>query len=137
MGRTAANYLVGGALAAAASLALAVPPVLDADPASARGFTAARVAPSADTGVTFEILPASPTPTPTQPAPPTPTPTQPAPPTPTPTQPAPPTTAPPQPTPSHGQLPVTGSGGSTLLLIGLGVILLIVGGLAASRRRRV
>ncbi|MFG1840926.1 LPXTG cell wall anchor domain-containing protein [Micromonospora sp. NPDC049175] len=127
MGRTAANYLVGGALAAAASLALAVPPVLDADPASARGFTAARVAPSADTGVTFEILPASPTPTPTQPAPPTPTPTQPAP----------PTTAPPQPTPSHGQLPVTGSGGSTLLLLGLGVILLIVGGLAASRRRRV
>ncbi|MGC4811375.1 LPXTG cell wall anchor domain-containing protein [Micromonospora sp. DT228] len=128
MGRTAANYLVGGALAAAASLALAVPPVLDVDPASARGFTAARVAPSADTGVTFEILPASPTPTPTQPAPPTPTPTQPAP----------PTTAPPQPTPSHGgHLPVTGSGGSTLLLLGLGVILLIVGGLAARRWRRV
>ncbi|MFF0150860.1 LPXTG cell wall anchor domain-containing protein [Micromonospora sp. NPDC005203] len=124
MGRTAANYLVGGALAAAASLALAVPPVLDADPASARGFTAARVAPSADTGVTFEILPASPTPTPTQPAPPTPTPTQPTP-------------APPQPTPSHGQLPVTGSGGSTLLLVGLGVLLLIVGGLAARRWRRV
>ncbi|MEU8284474.1 LPXTG cell wall anchor domain-containing protein [Micromonospora sp. NPDC048905] len=132
MGRTAANYLVGGALAAAASLALAVPPVLDADPASARGFAAVRVAPSADTGVTFEILPASPTPTPTQPASPTPTPTQPA--TPTPTQPTP---APPQPTPSHGQLPVTGSGGSTLLLVGLGVLLLIVGGLAARRWRRV
>ncbi|MEU8084273.1 LPXTG cell wall anchor domain-containing protein [Micromonospora sp. NPDC049101] len=125
MGRTAANYLVGGALAAAASLALAVPPVLGADPASARGFAAVRAAPSADTGVTFEILPASPTPTPT------PTPTQPAP---TPTQPTP---APPQPTPSHGQLPVTGSGGSTLLLVGLGVLLLIVGGLAARRWRRV
>ncbi|MEU7754566.1 LPXTG cell wall anchor domain-containing protein [Micromonospora sp. NPDC049171] len=132
MGRTAANYLVGGALAAAASLALAVPPVLGADPASARGFAAVRAAPSADTGVTFEILPASPTPT--QPTPPTPTPTQPAPPTPTPTQPTP---APPQPTPSHGQLPVTGSGGSTLLLVGLGVLLLIVGGLAARRWRRV
>ncbi|MFG1916458.1 LPXTG cell wall anchor domain-containing protein [Micromonospora sp. NPDC048898] len=131
MGRTAANYLVGGALAAAASLALAVPPVLGADPASARGFAAVRAAPSAGTGVTFEILPASPTPTPTQPAPPTPTPTQPAP---TPTQPTP---APPQPTPSHGQLPVTGSGGSTLLLVGLGVLLLIVGGLAARRWRRV
>ncbi|MEU8328317.1 LPXTG cell wall anchor domain-containing protein [Micromonospora sp. NPDC048839] len=123
MGRTAANYLVGGALAAAASLALALPPVLNADPASARGFGAARVAPSADTGVTFEILPASPTPTPTQPPPPTPTPTQPTP-------------APPQPTPSHGgRLPVTGSGGSTLLLTGLGVTLLIVGGFAARRRR--
>ncbi|MEU7585980.1 LPXTG cell wall anchor domain-containing protein [Micromonospora sp. NPDC049230] len=121
MGRTSANYLVGGALAAV-SLALAVPPVLDADPASARGSVGVRAAPSADTGVTFEILPASPTPT--QPAPPTPTPTQPTP-------------APPQPTPSHGELPVTGSGGSTLLLIGLGVLLLIVGGLAARRWRRV
>ncbi|MFG2048561.1 LPXTG cell wall anchor domain-containing protein [Micromonospora sp. NPDC048935] len=122
MGRTSANYLVGGALAAAASLALAVPPGLGADPASARAFAAVRAAPSADTGVTFEILPASPTPTPTQPAPPTPTR---------------PTSAPPQPTPSHGQLPVTGSGGSTLLLIGLGVLLLLVGGLAARRWRRV
>ncbi|WP_433127602.1 LPXTG cell wall anchor domain-containing protein [Micromonospora sp. CA-240977] len=123
MGRTAANYLVGGALAAAASLTLAVPPVLDAASASARGFGAVGAAPSADGGVTFEILPASPTPTPTQPPPPTPTPTQPTP-------------APPQPTPSHGgRLPVTGSGGSTLLLTGLGVTLLIVGGFAARRRR--
>ncbi|MEU8211109.1 LPXTG cell wall anchor domain-containing protein [Micromonospora sp. NPDC049044] len=122
MGRAAANYLVGGALAAAASLALAVPQVLNADPAAAHAFGAVRVAPSADTGVTFEILPASPTPTPTQP-PPTPTPTQPTP-------------APPQPTPSHGGgLPVTGSGGSTLLLIGLGVTLLIVGGFATRRSR--
>ncbi|WP_110563751.1 LPXTG cell wall anchor domain-containing protein [Micromonospora arborensis] len=133
MGRTAANYLVGGALAAA-SLALAVPPVLAADPASARGFSAVRAAPSADTGVTFEILPA-PTLTPTQPAPPTPTPTQPAPPTPTPTETTP---APPQPSPSHGgELPVTGPGGSTLVLTGLGVTLLVVGGLAARRRRPV
>ncbi|MGC4747734.1 LPXTG cell wall anchor domain-containing protein [Micromonospora sp. DT201] len=133
MGRTATNYLVGGALAATASLALAVPPVLAAGHASARGFNAVRAAPSADTGVTFEILPA-PTPTPTQPEPPTPTPTQP-PPTPTPTQ---PTSAPPQPSPSHGgELPVTGSDGSTLLLTGLGVTLLIVGGLAVRRRRPV
>ncbi|MET8039658.1 LPXTG cell wall anchor domain-containing protein [Micromonospora sp. NPDC005215] len=121
MGRTAANYLVGGALAAAASLALAVSPVLNADSASARGFGAVRAAPSGN--VTFEILPASPTPTPTQPPPPTPTPPQPTP-------------APPQPTPSHGgRLPVTGSGGSTLLLTGLGVTLLVVGGFAARRRR--
>ncbi|MFJ2084205.1 LPXTG cell wall anchor domain-containing protein [Micromonospora chokoriensis] len=133
MGRTAANYVAGGALAAAASLALAVPPVLHADPASARGFGAARAAPSAGAGVTFEILPATPTPTPTQPGPPTPTPTQPGPPTPTQ-----PTPAPPQPTPSHGgQLPVTGSGGSTLLLTGLGATLLVVGWLAVRRRRPV
>ena len=124
MGRTTANYVAGGVLAAAASIALAIPPMLPADPASARGFSAARAEPSADTGVTFEILPATPTPTPTQPGPPTPTPTQP--------------TAPPQPTPSHGgQLPVTGAGGSTLLLAGLGVTLLIVGWLAARRRRPV
>ncbi|MET8461528.1 LPXTG cell wall anchor domain-containing protein [Micromonospora zamorensis] len=119
MGRTAASYLVGGALAATASLVLAVPPVLSADPASARGISAVRAEPSADTGVTFEILPATPTPTPT--------PTQP-PPTPTPD--------PPQPTPSHGgQLPVTGPGGSTLLLVGLGGGLLLVGWLAVRRRR--
>ncbi|MFG1881240.1 LPXTG cell wall anchor domain-containing protein [Micromonospora sp. NPDC049102] len=122
MGRTG-NYLVGGALVAAASLALAGPPALNADAAWARGFGGVRVAPSADTGVTFEILPASPTPMPTQPPPPTPTPTQ-------------PTSAPPQPTPSHGgRLPVTGSGGSTLLLAGLGVTLLVVGGFAARRRK--
>ena len=59
MGRTAASYLVGGALAATASLVLAVPPVLSADPASARGISAVRAEPSADTGVTFEILPAT------------------------------------------------------------------------------
>ncbi|MGC5308608.1 LPXTG cell wall anchor domain-containing protein [Micromonospora zamorensis] len=117
MGRTAASYLVGGALAATASLVLAVPPVLSADPASARGNSAVRAEPSADSGVTFEILPA--TPTPTQP-PPTPTPD------------------PPQPSPSHGgQLPVTGSGGSTLLLVGLGGALLSVGWLAVRRRRTV
>ncbi|MET8356775.1 hypothetical protein [Micromonospora sp. NPDC005171] len=46
MARTAANYLVGGALAATASLALAVSPVLAADPAAARGFSAARAEPS-------------------------------------------------------------------------------------------
>lgn len=117
MGRTAASYLVGGALAATASLVLAVPPVLNADPASARGISAVRAEPSAGTGVTFEILPASPTPT--QP-PPTPTPD------------------PPQPTPSHGgQLPVTGPGGSTLSLVGLGGALLLVGWLAVRRRRPV
>ncbi|MCX5120052.1 LPXTG cell wall anchor domain-containing protein [Micromonospora sp. NBC_00362] len=117
MARTAANYLVGGALAATASLALAVSPVLAADPASARGFGAVRAEPSADTGVTFEILPASPTPPPTQP-PPTSTPT-----------------APPQPTPSHGELPVTGSGGSVLLLAVLGAALLAAGWFAARRSR--
>ncbi|MET7960692.1 LPXTG cell wall anchor domain-containing protein [Micromonospora zamorensis] len=115
MGRTAASYLVGGALAATASLVLAAPPVLSADPASARGITAVRAEPSPDAGVTFEILPA----TPTQP-PPTPTPD------------------PPQPTPSHGgQLPVTGPGGSPLLLVGLGGALLFVGWLAVRRRRPV
>ncbi|MET7864020.1 LPXTG cell wall anchor domain-containing protein [Micromonospora taraxaci] len=117
MGRTAASYLVGGALAATASLALAAPPVLTAEPASARLGSAVRPEPSADNGVTFEILPATPTPTPTW-TPPTPTPTT------------------PQPSPSHGgHLPVTGSGGSTLLLVGLGGTLLVVGWLAARRRR--
>ncbi|MDG4784211.1 LPXTG cell wall anchor domain-containing protein [Micromonospora sp. WMMD961] len=115
MGGTAASYLVGGALAATASLALAVPPVLSSEPASARAGSAARAEPSAGSGVTFEILPATPTPTPT-PTPPTPTPTT------------------PQPTPSHGgQLPVTGSGGSTPLLVGLGATLLLVGFFAARR----
>ncbi|MEW2141281.1 LPXTG cell wall anchor domain-containing protein [Micromonospora vinacea] len=117
MARTAANYLAGGALAAAAGLALAVTPMLAADSAAARGFSVARAEPSADTGVTFEILPASPTPPPTQP-PPTSTPT-----------------APPQPTPSHGELPVTGSGGSALLLAVLGTALVVVGWFAARRRR--
>ncbi|MBG6069137.1 LPXTG cell wall anchor domain-containing protein [Micromonospora ureilytica] len=118
MARTAANYLVGGALAATASLALAVSPMLaTADPASARGFSAARPEPSAGGNVTFEILPASPTPPPTQP-PPTSTPT-----------------APPQPTPSHGELPVTGSGGSALLLAVLGAALIVVGWIALRRRR--
>ncbi|MET8120163.1 LPXTG cell wall anchor domain-containing protein [Micromonospora sp. NPDC005189] len=43
---------------------------------------------------------------------------------------------PPTPTPSHGgQLPVTGSGRSALLLAGLGGALLFVGWLAARRRR--
>ncbi|MEU5906355.1 LPXTG cell wall anchor domain-containing protein [Micromonospora sp. NPDC047527] len=115
MGRTAANYLVGSALAATASLTLAVSPTLTADFASARGLSAAWAERSTDDGVTFEIVPASPTPTP---------------PAPTPT--------PPTPTPSHGgQLPVTGSGGSALLLAGLGGALLLVGWLAARRRRPV
>ncbi|RAO10184.1 LPXTG cell wall anchor domain-containing protein [Micromonospora noduli] len=117
MARTAANYLAGGTLVATASLALAVSPVLAADPASARGFGVVWAEPSAGTGVTFEILPASPTPPPTQP-PPTSTPT-----------------APPQPTPSHGELPVTGSGGSALLLAMVGAALIVVGWLAARRRR--
>ncbi|MEU8258775.1 LPXTG cell wall anchor domain-containing protein [Micromonospora inaquosa] len=116
MARTAANYLVGGALAATASLTLAVSPVLAADPASVRGFSAVRPEPSAGGGVTFEILPASPTPT--QP-PPTSTPT-----------------APPQPTPSHGgELPVTGSGGPALLLAVLGAALVVIGWFAVRRRR--
>ncbi|MEV4119348.1 LPXTG cell wall anchor domain-containing protein [Micromonospora sp. NPDC049645] len=114
MARTATHYLVGGALAATASLTLALSPVLAAEPASARGSSAVRAEPSAGTGVTFEILPASPT----QP-PPTSTPT-----------------APPQPTPSHGgELPVTGSGGSVLLLAALGAALIFLGWLAARRRR--
>ncbi|WCN81200.1 LPXTG cell wall anchor domain-containing protein [Micromonospora sp. LH3U1] len=114
MGRTAANHLVGGALAATASLALFVSPVLTADSASARGLSVVWAEPSTDDGVTFEIVPAS-TPTPT-----------------------PPTPTPPEPTPSHGgQLPVTGSGGSALLLAGLGGALLFVGWLAARRRRPV
>ncbi|MGC4836439.1 LPXTG cell wall anchor domain-containing protein [Micromonospora vinacea] len=117
MARTAANYLAGGALAAIASLALAVSPMLAAaDPASARGFGAVRPEPSAGGGVTFEILPA--TPTPTQP-PPTSTPT-----------------APPQPTPSHGgELPVTGSGGSVLLIAMMGAALIVAGWFAARRHR--
>ncbi|MEU8011550.1 LPXTG cell wall anchor domain-containing protein [Micromonospora parva] len=114
MARTAANYLVGGALAAAASLTLAVPPVLAAEPASVSGFSAARPEPSGGSGVTFEILPASPTPQP----PPTSTPT-----------------APPKPTPSHGELPVTGSDGSALLLAVLGAALIAIGWFAARRRR--
>lgn len=118
MPRTAANYLVGGVLAAAASLTLAMSPVLAADPASVPGFSPARAEPSAGTGVTFEILPASPTPPPTQP-PPTSSPT-----------------APPQPTPSHGgELPVTGSGGFALLLATLGAALIVVGWFAARGRR--
>ncbi|GLZ61985.1 LPXTG cell wall anchor domain-containing protein [Micromonospora parva] len=124
MARTAANYLVGGAIAAAASLTLAVSPVLAAEPASVPGFSAARPEPSASGGVTLEILPASPTPQP----PPTSTPTPQPPPTSTPT-------APPQPTPSHGELPVTGSGGSALLLAVLGAALIVVGWVAARRRR--
>ncbi|MEU4551550.1 LPXTG cell wall anchor domain-containing protein [Micromonospora violae] len=118
MARTAASYLVGGALAATASLALAVPPMLGPASASARGFSVAPAEPSGRGGVTFEILPASPTPSPTQP-PPTPTPT-----------------TPPQPTPSHGgELPVTGPGGSALLLAALGVALMAVGWFAVRRRR--
>ncbi|MEO3772341.1 LPXTG cell wall anchor domain-containing protein [Micromonospora sp. B9E7] len=118
MARTAASYIVGGTLAAAASLTLAVPPVLAADPAPVRGISAARAEPSAGTGVTFEILPASPTPPPTR-QPPTSTPT-----------------APLQPTPSHGgELPVTGSGGSALLLAALGAVLIFIGWFAARRRR--
>ncbi|MFF5178786.1 LPXTG cell wall anchor domain-containing protein [Micromonospora sp. NPDC000316] len=117
MGRTAANYFVGSALAVTASLTLVASPVQTADSASARGLSAAGAERSTDDGVSFEIVPASPTPTP---APPTPTPT------------------PPTPTPSHGgQLPVTGSGGSAPLLAGLGGALLLVGWLAARQRRSI
>jgi LPXTG-motif cell wall-anchored protein len=115
MGSRAARWWVGGMLAATASLVITVPPALVSDETSARAFAAVRVAPSDDTNVTFEVVPASPTVTP---------------PTPTPTR------HPHSPTPSHGgELPVTGSGGSVLLLVALGLTLLAVGWLAARRRR--
>ncbi|MGC4877033.1 LPXTG cell wall anchor domain-containing protein [Micromonospora sp. DT43] len=117
MGNRAARWWVGGVLAATASLVITVPSALVSDETAASAFAAVRVAPSDDTGVTFEVVPASPTVTP---------------PTPTPT----PTRHPHTPTPSHGgELPVTGSGGSVLLLVALGLTLLAVGWLAARRRR--
>ncbi|MEU7843115.1 LPXTG cell wall anchor domain-containing protein [Micromonospora sp. NPDC049114] len=119
MASRAARWWVGGVLAATAGLVITVPPALVSDGTSASAFAAVRVAPSDDTGVTFEVVPATPTATPTTP-------------TPTPT----PTRHPHPPTPSHGgELPVTGSGGSVLLLAALGLTLLAVGWLAARRRR--
>ncbi|MCX5067999.1 LPXTG cell wall anchor domain-containing protein [Micromonospora lupini] len=123
MGNRAARWWVGGVLAATTGLVITVPPTLASDRPSASAFAAVRAAPSDDTGVTFEVVPASPTVTP-----PTPTPTATATP--------PPTRHPLTPTPSHGgELPVTGSGGSVLLLVALGLTLLAVGWLAARRRR--
>ncbi|MEV7330738.1 LPXTG cell wall anchor domain-containing protein [Micromonospora sp. NPDC093244] len=113
MGATAARWLVGGMLAATASLVVTVPPTLVSDPARSAAYAAVRAEPSGDTSVTFEVVPASPTVTP-----------------PTPTR------HPPTPTPSHGgQLPVTGPGGPVLLLAALGMTLLALGWLAARRRR--
>ncbi|MEU5782426.1 LPXTG cell wall anchor domain-containing protein [Micromonospora lupini] len=127
MGNRAARWWVGGVLAATTGLVITVPPTLASDRPSASAFAAVRAAPSDDTGVTFEVVPASPTITP-----PTPTPTPTAAPTPT----ASPTRHPLTPTPSHGgELPVTGSGGSVLPLVALGLTLLAVGWLAARRRR--
>ncbi|MEU4336386.1 LPXTG cell wall anchor domain-containing protein [Micromonospora lupini] len=121
MGKRAARWWVGGVLAATTGLVITAPPTLASDRPSASAFAAVRAAPSDDTGVTFEVVPASPTVTP---------------PTPTPTPTASPTRHPLTPTPSHGgELPVTGSGGSVLLLVALGLTLLAVGWLAARRRR--
>ncbi|MEU4398059.1 LPXTG cell wall anchor domain-containing protein [Micromonospora orduensis] len=115
MGATTARWLVGGVLAATASLVLTMPPTSVADP-HATAFAAVRAEPSDDTRVSFEVVPASPTATPS--APPT------------------PTRQPSTPTPSHGgQLPVTGPSGSILPLAGLGMTLLALGWLAVRRRR--
>ncbi|MFD6567300.1 LPXTG cell wall anchor domain-containing protein [Micromonospora profundi] len=133
MSATATNWLVGGVLAASVGVALAAPPTFHATAtagsiatsgsilAAASAVAGVRAEPSAGDGVTFEIVPATPTPTPT-PRPPTPTPT--------------PTPDPPTPTRSPDPLPVTGSGGSVPLLVGLGVTLLFLGVLAARRQRR-
>ncbi|MEH1165707.1 hypothetical protein V6V47_10010 [Micromonospora sp. CPCC 205539] len=132
MGRTAVNWLVGGAVAATAGLALAVPSVLTPAAGPASAVAGVRAAPSGDTGVTFEVLPGTPTPTPT----PTYDPTQPPPsPTGDPTQPPPrPTYDPTQPPPT--ELPVTGSGtSSTGPLALLGSALLLVGWMLVRRQR--
>ncbi|GAB3951492.1 LPXTG cell wall anchor domain-containing protein [Micromonospora vulcania] len=140
MGRTAVGWLVGGALAATASLAVAVPTVLA--PGDPVAVAAVLAAPSGDTGVTFEVIPGTPTPTPTgeptQPPPsPTGEPTQP-PPSPTydPTQPPPsPTYDPTQPPPT--ELPVTGSGSSTAGPVALlGMALILIGWMVVRRQRR-
>lgn len=129
MDGTAASRLVGGVLATAASLAVAVLPSSTVEagaaeaalvPASAatapRGdLTAVRGEPGDGGNVTFEVVPAQPTPSPTQPAP-------------APTQ--------PEPTRTGGELPVTGSGSSAVgPLALLGLALLVVGWALARRRR--
>ncbi|MEU4679740.1 LPXTG cell wall anchor domain-containing protein [Micromonospora sp. NPDC023737] len=127
MCRTAAKRLVGAALAAAAGVMLVVTPAFNPAAASpgvpavapvpapvAGGAVAvAPTEPSGSGRVTFEVRPTSP-----QPTPPTP---QPAPPTPQPTH--------------GGQLPVTGGGRSVPMLAALGSALLLLGWLAARRRR--
>jgi hypothetical protein len=107
--------LVGGVLAAAAGLALAVSPMLVPSAASPNAVAAVRA--SAGTDIAFEVLPASPTASPTgQPT----------------RQPTPPT---PRPTGSH--LPVTsGDGGTGLWLAGLGGLFLLVGWLMVARPSR-
>ncbi|RLP85050.1 MULTISPECIES: LPXTG cell wall anchor domain-containing protein [unclassified Micromonospora] len=106
MGDTAAGWFAGGVLAFTAGLGLAMPPAPTTAPTIASA--AVRAEPPGGTGVTFEVVPASPTTTPT----------------------------PPTPTPSHGgQLPVTGFNGSVPLLAGLGATLLILGWLVVRRRR--
>ncbi|MEW2430591.1 LPXTG cell wall anchor domain-containing protein [Micromonospora sp. NPDC047644] len=81
------------------------------------------VAPSAGTGVTFEVRPAPTTAPPTQPPTPTARPTETD-------RPQPPTRS-----PQHGgELPVTGVGSSVLILVLLGAAL-VVGGVLLRRRR--
>ncbi|MET7748494.1 LPXTG cell wall anchor domain-containing protein [Micromonospora sp. NPDC005367] len=120
MCRTAAERLVGVALAGAAGLMLVVTPAFDPAAASAVARVqppvaggAAPTEPPRNGRVTFEVRPASPQPTPSTPQP-----------------------APPTPQPTHGgQLPVTGGGGSVPLLAGLGAVLLLLGWLAVRHRR--
>ncbi|MEU7927276.1 LPXTG cell wall anchor domain-containing protein [Micromonospora sp. NPDC049801] len=114
MASRATRWLVGGVLAAATGLVSTVPSALLPGGPPAGAVAAVRVAPSDDTGVTFEVVPASPTITPTTPPP----------------------TRQPTPTPSHGgNLPVTGPNGSILLLVAVGMTLVVIGWLAARRRR--
>ncbi|MEU0549614.1 LPXTG cell wall anchor domain-containing protein [Micromonospora sp. NPDC005979] len=115
MGNRAARRWVGGVLAATAGLVITVPPTPAPGGAPATASAVVRVAPSNDANVTFEVVPVSPTVTPPTPSP---------------------TRHPPTPTPSHGgKLPVTGSDGSVLLLVAVGMTLVAVGWLAARRRR--
>ncbi|MGC4771574.1 LPXTG cell wall anchor domain-containing protein [Micromonospora sp. DT44] len=126
MGNRAARWLI----AVSAGLVIAVP-MLGSGELPATAFTAVRVAPSEGTRVTFEVVPtATPQPSPSTPQP-SPSTPQPSPSTPQPTR------HPHRPTPSHGgKLPVTGSGGgSVLFLLALGVTLVAIGWLVARRRR--
>ncbi|MEU8425443.1 LPXTG cell wall anchor domain-containing protein [Micromonospora sp. NPDC048835] len=89
---------------------------------NAAGQPSGRVAPSAGTGVTFEVRPAPTTAPPTQPPTPTARPTETA-------RPQPPTRS-----PQHGgELPVTGVGSSVLVLILLGAALVVSGVLLRRR----
>ncbi|MGV9216156.1 LPXTG cell wall anchor domain-containing protein [Micromonospora sp. RB23] len=124
MGNRAARWLI----AATAGLVITAP-MFASGHRPPNASAAVRAAPSEGTRVTFEVVPASPTATATpQPTPSTP---QPTPSTPQPTR------HPHKPTPSHGgKLPVTGSGGGSILfLLALGVALVAIGWLAARRRR--